>query len=318
MVKYHQSYCLTHNNYCRDDVVRFQNLTSEWVQYIVFGYETAPSTGTPHLQGYIWTARPMTPQQVKRRLPGTVVLVPGKTKGPDYWLTYCSKEDVNPFHEGVPPTQAEHEAQCPVGAGKRTDLLDVKRKLDAGSLPEELMEDDAHFGTFAAHGKFFREYSAHKRRRTSFAKPHVTVLYGPTATNKTRYAFESDSIDNIFKWEPSMEKWFDGYCGQRTCIFDEFRGQLPFGQVLSLLDGYPVRVQVKGGSVDFSPKFIFLTSPDHPREWYHNLTTTDRIDQLLRRIDRIVNTKFGPPALVRQLGSEDLSDMLRSDSPPLP
>lgn len=304
MVKHHQSYCFTHNNYTPEDVVKYRDLTSDWVSYMIFGKETAPSTGTPHLQGYFWTAAPKTPQQVKRKLPGAVILVPGKAKGPGYWFEYCSKQDPNPFHEGTPPTQEEHEAQCPVGKGKRTDLLEVKRKIDEGTFTNSLMEVDDHFASFASYGKFFREYSAHKARRTQYQRPEVTVIHGPTGTNKTRRAFESDTFDNIFKWEPSMEKWFDGYCGQPTVIFDEFRGQLPFGQLLSLLDGYPVRVQVKGGSVDFSPRNIWITSPQHPRDWYND-SFNDRLDQLYRRIDHIIDT-CEPPPLTVQFGEEDL------------
>jgi len=95
-----------------------------------------------------------------------------------------------------------------------------------------------------------------------------------------------------------MDKWFDGYNGQKVVLFDEFRGQLPLGQMLELLDGYPcLRVQVKNGTVHWSPEEIYLTSPMHPRDWYPNVTNQDKIDQLLRRIDHIAQTDSQEPLL---------------------
>lgn len=45
-------WCFTLNNYGAEDLLRLRALGAQ-CNYLVFGYETAPDTGTPHLQGYV-------------------------------------------------------------------------------------------------------------------------------------------------------------------------------------------------------------------------------------------------------------------------
>ncbi|AGF91291.1 hypothetical protein HAPG_00106, partial [Halorubrum phage GNf2] len=257
----HQGFVFTENNY--DLATENRIKAFPWAKYVLFGKETAPTTGTPHLQGFIWTHEPKTKQQVTRLAKLNFIGVPGSEKGPAYWEEYCSKQDVEPYRNGIPPTEEEFQAQIPVGQGKRTDLLDVKRKIDEGKPVMSMLSDDNHFGAFAQHQKFFQTYQAHKRRRTKYMKPEVVVYHGPTATNKSKRVHDTiEDFDEFFKWEPHMTNWFDGYVGQKVVLFEEFRGQLPFGEMLSLLDGYPnTRVPFKGGFADWSPEKIYLTSP---------------------------------------------------------
>lgn len=293
----HQGFCFTHNNWTPADLCAYRRLFDRgYFAHLVVGKETAPSTGTPHLQGWFWLSAPARLANVKRKLNGAWVSVPGKAKGPDYWIEYCSKQDADYIHLGIAPSEEEFEDQCPKGQGKRTDLLAVKDAIDQGTPADALMSDRQHFGTFAAHRRFFHEYQAHARRRTAYSQPLVTVFYGGTSTAKTRRVFEMvEDLDDFYKWEPQMGQWFDGYCGQRVVLFDEFRGQFPYGMILSLLDGYPcTKVQIKGGTVLWSPAQIYLTSPTHPREWYANLAANDNIAQLLRRITNIVCTDETP------------------------
>lgn len=296
MVVKHQGFCFTHNNYTEEDVARIQS--RDWIQFLAMGRELAPTTWTPHLQGFMWLTEPRTPQQVKRKLPGTVVLVPGKAKGVHYHVHddgktgfgYCFKEHQPGWVlQGTPPSEEEFQDQAPKGKGTRSDLLTVKKKIDSGVAAESLLGDDEHFSTFVHHRKYFEFYQSHKRRRLAFAAPTVTVIYGDTDCNKTRSVYDVETkLEELHVWEPHHGQWFDGYSGQEAVLFDEYRGQLPYGMLLCLLDGYPGRkVQSKGGMAYWSPKRIYITSPKHPREWYPQLAENDKIDQLLRRITEI-------------------------------
>lgn len=296
----HQSFCFTHNNYSDDDVDRYRTFTSRFCQFIAWGCEHAPSTGTPHLQGYLWTVREHTLQQVKRKCPGAAVFVPGAKKGPDYWLRnghedrvgYIFKEDAGEQH-GMPPSEAEHAAQLPKGQGNDSSMLDIKQRIDAGENSENLMIDPDFFKCFAKHHRFLETYQAQVRRRKTFSKPEVVCYYGKTGVHKTRRVFDEHAyadLSSFYVHTPQMGQWFDGYAGHSIVLFEEFRGGIPFGMLLTLLDGYPnIKVQVKGASVFWSPKKIFITSSIHPKEWYPNLASDDKVDQLLRRIDNVVH-----------------------------
>lgn len=287
----YQGFCFTHNNWTQKDWDRYVGMYEKsLVTHLIIGKECGEKTHTEHLQGWFWTTTPQTLQNMKKKCPRGVVFVPGKLKGPDHWRTYCSKQDKDMVELGIPPTEEAFLAQCAKGRGARTDLLEIKEKIDNGVNCTNLIGESDHFATFAVHEKFFHRYQAHKRRRLTFEKPTVIVYYGETGANKTRRVYDQVVLDEFYCWQPGNGPWFDGYLGQDTVLFDEFRGQLPFGTMLSLLDGYPGRkVPVKGSFVDWSPKNIFITSPLHPRDWYpdHFNNAKDSYSQLKRRIDRI-------------------------------
>jgi len=76
------------------------------VSYLIFGHEIAPSTGTPHLQGFFALISPATKaNQVKKFMRHEMwVGVPTSTeKTPSYWHGYCTKEDSSAFTFGVLP-----------------------------------------------------------------------------------------------------------------------------------------------------------------------------------------------------------------------
>lgn len=293
----HRAFCFTHNNYTEHDVSNYKKPERLNWDGMVFGHEIGEKTGTPHLQGFVWTAEPRTLQQMKRKMPGAAVFIPGKKKGPDHHIIddgktgfgYCLKEhDPRYVLEGSFPTEEEFQAQCPAGHGARTDLLECKRKIDEGTFVDDLMGDDQHFESYARHSKFFAQYQSYKRRRTQFSPPEVIVYCGKTGNNKTRRAWEKEEYGSDFwAWNPGMGEWFDGYSGQKAVLFDEYRGNFKYGFLLSILDGYPMQVQVKCGMVHWSPERIYITSPTPPQEWYPNLAADDKIQQLIRRITTV-------------------------------
>jgi len=223
---------------------------------------------------------------------------PGEAKNITYWRTYVNKEEGWPeIAIGSTITDAvfaEYFALRPTKKqGKRTDMVNVKRALDEGTDLNSLIESNEQAWACASkHIGYFALYQSNIKRRKAFEKPHVEVYYGSTGTGKTRKAYEEMGYDEstTWRWVPQAgTTFYDGYYGQENVIFDEFRGQLPLGSLLTLLDGYPCRVQIKGGSVHWAPKKIILTSPTKPSEWYATVGS-DKIDQLLRRIDK--STEF--------------------------
>lgn len=273
---------------------------------IWMGLEHAPSTGTEHIQIGAFCEGGLTKLQWQRLFapkgtPYTDIwcgaAMPSATeKPPSYWKEYTSKEEALPtIIVGEEITDEEYkdwyEARPVLAQGKRNDLGFVKDAIDSGtSVGEIIATSGAGFAAGAKHLQFFMHYEAYKKRRTEFVMPEVFVYYGATGTGKTRKAYEDTSYDlaETWRWTPGAgATFFDGYCGQDNVIFDEFRGQIPLGNMLTLLDGYPMTVQVKGSSVHWSPIKVILTSPIHPKEWYTSMGD-DKIDQLLRRIKRIV------------------------------
>jgi hypothetical protein len=162
------------------------------------------------------------------------------------------------------------DADVPSGQGDRSDLRKLKRKLDEGASDAELW--DECFVTMARYNKVPAQYrlaTAAKRRW----QMEVLVFYGPTGSGKTSAAYEffGDSIYSLPPKKGSGTYW-DGYWGQETVLIDEcYGGRFSHGELLQLLDRYPLSVPVHGGTVNFSSKRIIMTSNKAPEEWYQKI-----------------------------------------------
>lgn len=115
-----RKFCFTLNNYTEEDERRIQTNASLF-KYIVYGRETAPNTGTRHLQGYGNLCSPRRFNSIKSIIGETAHIE--KARGTDHQnKEYCTKG-------------GDHwSAGEPVGQGKRTDLEGVVRDVNDGNL----------------------------------------------------------------------------------------------------------------------------------------------------------------------------------------
>lgn len=161
------------------------------------------------------------------------------------------------------------------GERARTDL---RKALVSHKSYYDLVRDDP--AAAARLGRVARDYYVLGDNRTiADRKPEVVWLYGPTGSGKTSMArkyFEflqgsgDGEITNYIR-TPGPIKWWDGYEGDLYTVIDDFRrNQLRdvggFAYLLRLLDRYPVRVEIKGGSVPFVAHYIIITCPRHPED----------------------------------------------------
>jgi len=124
------NWCFTLNNWIEDDVTRLRALAaSDRVHYLVFGREIAPTTGTPHLQGYIQFGRTVRGSVVKRLISNRVQVHVERTHGTtDQAAAYCKKDG----------DYEEFGTLKPSLAGRRSDWLDYIEWVKAlGRLPSK-------------------------------------------------------------------------------------------------------------------------------------------------------------------------------------
>lgn len=95
-----RAWVFTCNNYTAEDEMKLQL----WdVQYIVYGREIAPTTGTPHLQGYFYSKNQIFLNTLIKKFPGYHFDVARGT--PEQNRAYCIKEG-DFFEFGVAPVSA--------------------------------------------------------------------------------------------------------------------------------------------------------------------------------------------------------------------
>jgi len=242
--------------------------------YTIAGREICPKTQNSHLQGYCQFKEKLSFSTIKDLLPTAHIEPAIATDVSNY--NYCSKEGNLFIEHGTRKKQ-----------GKRNDIHSACAMIDEGSSIKEVATLNPV--VYVKYNRGLEKYKALMIEPRN-SPPDVIVLYGPTGSGKSRQAREI--LPDPYIWGPEQGKWFDGYEGQLETIFEEFRGQLPFGMLLRLLDRYDCRVETKGSTIQFVSTKIVITSPVHPRQWYQIFEhQEDKIDQLLRRISLIKELK---------------------------
>lgn len=265
---------ITLNNYTNENELRLRSLVGSLLGYLVCGRERGES-GTPHLQGYLETTSKISLRSLIRQLDlprAHLEIARGSLQSNQ---TYCKKEG-DWFELGQPMQQ-----------GKRNDLKKIKEKLDAGASQQEIANQ--YFSKWVTFRKSFQAYTDLKVTPRKW-KTIVVCLWGPTGTGKTRFCY--DQISERSVWSPGDYEWFDGYSGQEIVIWDDYRGEYPLPLFLKLTDRYPMRVKIKGGFVEWSPRKIYITSNIPPRRWYNDIDDFS-FSAFMRRLN-IINEIINP------------------------
>lgn len=262
-------FVFTLNNYTDLELRKLKSMPD--VRWMIIGKETAPGTGTKHLQGAVCLTKQIAFRSLKNMIGLNRAHIQIMRGSPQQSREYCSKQDPHPYERGSLPEP-----------GKRSDLDTAAEYLKGGmnmkQLARTMPATVAHYAKGLTH---LRALLLDGRRD----KPCVIWLWGETGTGKTRSAFELGNLYGSCWMSNDTLRWMDGYDGQRVAILDDFRpDDCPFNLLLKLLDFYPLLVQYKGGYVDWIPEIILITSP-MPPDFMYASKPKDDIAQLLRRID---------------------------------
>lgn len=267
-------WCFTLNNYEETDVDAFTCLGTELpspVVYLVFGRETGEQ-GTPHLQGFISFSKRKSLAFIKGLLCNRIHAEIAKGT-PAQASTYCKKDgDFKEF------------GTVPGGQGTRTDLQLVAKKIREGTSFREVAEQ--HPDAVLRYGSgILRLRRLYRPERPH--PPQIWIFWGVTGTGKTRRVWEF--ADKKELWVHPGDRWFCGYDGHKSVLFDDFDGSwFKLAYLLRLLDRYPMPVPVKGDQTWWCPSTIYITSNLKPSDWYPN-GNKDHLNALQRRLDQFGN-----------------------------
>lgn len=217
------------------------------IRYIIAGKEICPKTKKEHIQGFIQfnDLRRMT--AIKKIVKSKTIHLESCKGTAKENHTYCSK-DGNFREWGTMKSQ-----------GQRTDIEDIKWMLDNGKPMIEIA--DNYFGQFIRYHSGFMKYKqlVDKKNRSQFRHVEVTVITGSTGSGKTRQAMESTDGD-VFKITADGLTWWDGYEGEDTILIDEYSNQVGITMLLNILDGYILRLPIKGAFTYANWTKVFITT----------------------------------------------------------
>lgn len=260
-------YCFTLNN---PDGVPTLATFGEHARYLIYGHEVG-ERGTEHLQGYVQFDQAVAFSTVCGALP-EAHFEPAKGT-PEQNRVYCTKDGI--FVE---------EGEMVAGQGARSDLNAVVTAIrQQGYSMKRVAEEfpEVYIRTYRGIKAWKTEVS---RKRDSAYPITIRIIIGPSGSGKTRAAVELGGPDAYWKFPG---KWWDGYDGHKTVVWDEFRGgSYVFSELLRVLDRHPMTVETKGGVVELVATNFIFTSNIEPAEWYNpeNVHYTWANSPLHRRI----------------------------------
>ena len=272
--------------------------------YLVWGHEIAPTTGTPHLQGYA-EFKQSTWSTIRDFLGARMAFKSCQASG-DANDRYCKKDGQYRCFGTIRP-----------GQGARTDLSDVAAAvLEGKKVAHVANEYPVQFIKY--HQGITKLIGLQEPQRRQ--KPWVLWLWGPPGTGKSKSAFEIAERCNSFYYK-DLTTWWDNYEQQECVILDDFRpntgdrtnndSTISYQYMLKLLDRYPLMVQRKGGYMNFNSSIIIITAPMTPRDMFAHVT--EDILQLTRRIDHVVHF----PALIPDATAANLLAPMQDVPAPL-
>lgn len=252
------------------------------------------AVGLEHLHCVFESDKAYRPLSVLKRLYPKIHIEP--TKG--------SKKDVEDYINKVGKYEEKGEkiiAKSQQGEikgcqGKRTDLIsldDISLLIENGSTPRQI---------FKKYPKSLKEQKAvewlfynHRAENTPPIRDvKVTWLFGSTGCGKS-YTYvdlcKKHGEDNVYIVS-DYDHPFDMYNGEPVIMFDEFRGQIRYSNLLCILDKYKQQVSARYANKMMLWSDVYITSPFLPCELYQNTRERyadfDSLNQLLRRINNLL------------------------------
>lgn len=249
--------------------------TPDCVRYAIYGAEICPETKRHHWQTYIELKKPMRGTGVVKAygLSSDTMWFKGeKIKNRNAARNYC-KKDGKWFEIG----------KWIKGQGHRSDLDNFVTKLKEGSKLSEMMINEPTLYCKYRNGLKDIAHNIEKKHRKEFRKVKVVLLTGPTGTGKTRKGMKKCD------YKITDLKWWDGYDGEKSILIDEYDNNVPITKLLNILDGYSLRLPVKGGFTYANWDTVYITTNLKLDELHPNAKKAHR-KALMRRITKIKDT----------------------------
>lgn len=286
-----RNWCFT--DFTLTDYTTLYEKHSDLIRYICWGKETCPSTKKLHHQGWIQLIKKKTKGGVKK-LFGIKEISLRACSGDEFDNEIYCKKDNNFKQFGKFIVQ-----------GERTDLLEMKEFINEGHTMKEIA--DENFNLYCQYRSGLTKYKemVDKEKSKEFRNVEVNVLYGATGTGKTRLAM----VEAEYKIEGFNLKWWDGYEGEKCILIDEFANQIPITELLNILDGYQLRLPIKGGHTYALWNKVYITTNLDFDEWYPSAKKMHKL-ALLRRITKFA--EVGPSGNTILRGRTELENMINN------
>lgn len=260
----------------------------KYIDFAVWQLEVGEETGTLHIQGYIECNDKRSWKQL-HELPGLESANFRSRRGTQKQaIAYCEKPN-DMFPDDNTRVEGPWRWGVPKAQGERTDLLEIKRRIDRGEPIVSIVRDTESFHACSRHLRFFREYKRMCTEKRDF-KTIVFLFLGPSGVGKSRLISTIIKMLGMSCYKVPFPKgsglYWDDYDGQEITFIDEFDGNYMRPAFFNLLcDRYECVVPTHGAAGhQFVSKFLFIGTNYHPKFWWRK-RNANQLEQTTRRID---------------------------------
>lgn len=243
------------------------------LRYYVYQTEKCPSTENIHWQIYAEFANPIRFKAAQTLLGVKNAHCEKRIGTREQARDYCMKLDTR-LNASVQPVQWGSWAAG--GQGTRTDLSGLLEMIKKGAKNIDIIEaNPACYGQYRNTIKDYR-FEVLKQQTKEQRKVKVEVHWGNAGVGKTHHALYNRGED-IFNINFNSTVWWDGYEGEKTLVIDEFYGNIPYHEILQVLQGHQLRLPIKCGHTWANWDTVIITSNEHPYKWYKGVKNTDAL-----------------------------------------
>lgn len=234
-------------------VVDTTPVLDDGVSYIVWQLEMCPATKREHFQGWFRCKRAQRFKRAQSLLGlGDGVHLDRQRGSDDQCEAYCTKEV---SRVGGPWRLGSRTVQ-----GQRTDLQElVAHIVDNPGFTSHDYATERAYDYFRYKRNIADLRSALVATRTY--APIAMYIHGPSGTGKSAFPAKVHGERAIYRKDPD-ERWWDGYEGQVVCVIDDIRSDsaITVGNILRLLDPYPLKLPVKCSFAECRFEVVYVTS----------------------------------------------------------
>lgn len=153
--------------------------------------------------------------------------------------------------------------------GQRSDLEELRKEIMASNCKlSSLLASNENAWKFERQCRTLIEARNAQKWGREMRDIQVKCFFGATGTGKTRAALESADWSDIYRATHYNSGAFDGYDAHDVLVLDEFRGQLPVSQLLTMTDPYPCKLPARYADKQAAYTSLYLLSNDGPWDWY--------------------------------------------------
>lgn len=238
------------------------------IRYAIYGKEVAPNTSKIHWQSYIELSTPMRISGIKKLYQDDTIHIEARKGTREQARKYCTKDGCY-----------EEFGKWITGQGHRTDLEGIVEQLQTGTKLSDVMLENPTLYCKYRNGLKDIAGVVTKNKTKAWRNIEVTLLTGPTGCGKTRYANEISD----YKIQAWQTKWWQDYEGEDAILIDEYNNDMKITELLALLDGYQVRLDVKSTHNYANWTKVYITTNLKLDEIHANAKPAHR-EALMRRI----------------------------------